>query len=216
MAKLELADAAGALADIDDIARLSEALKDSPTVVMALARNSLQSHLLEPIWHGLALRSWDDEQLHVLDAKLAAFDPLKEWAYALDSERASVNRMFTLLLNGEYDRLAAKHGDLSGAIGEPNLRRARNLPGWTRVNQVRLNRHLEQMRRRVRVEEGLVDRDMPLPLRPELLTGRFEQKYYRAFIVATPAVAVPEERALQMAVRFRLARTAIALRTLPT
>jgi hypothetical protein len=211
MAKLELGDASAALADLDDIARLFTVLRDAPTVVMALARISLQSHLLEVVWHGLACRAWSDDQLRILDAKLAAIDPLKEWAFALDSERASVNRMFALLLDGEYDRLAAKYGDLSAAIGEPNLRHARKLPGWTRLNQVRLNRHLEQMTRRIHVQDGLIDRDALLPLRPELLTGRFEQKYYRAFIVATPAVAVPEERVLQLAARLRLARIAVAL-----
>ena len=72
----ELADGQSvrALADVQLIFRLTEALRSEPVFISHLVRQAMLQIALQPIWEGMANRQWSEPQLAALEAALAGLD----------------------------------------------------------------------------------------------------------------------------------------------
>lgn len=83
---------ADAVADIALGFRLSEALDDDPVLVNDVESKGIIGMMAQPIWDGLAARSWDAGQLQGLQTLLSRQDALASSARAVRTEEASATR----------------------------------------------------------------------------------------------------------------------------
>ena len=73
-AELSNGQRALALADVQLIFRLTEAVRTEPVLISHLVRQALLQIALQPIWEGLANRQWSEPQLAALENTLAGLD----------------------------------------------------------------------------------------------------------------------------------------------
>jgi hypothetical protein len=71
--------------------RLADSLREEPLVICGLVRNALLQLLGNAVWNGLAADAWDDESLRGIERELAKVQPLRDWQFALNSERGAMN-----------------------------------------------------------------------------------------------------------------------------
>jgi hypothetical protein len=140
---------AEAVADIALGFRLSEAMTNDPMLIDHLVSDAIIGMLAQPIWDGLAARSWNADQLQKLQTLLSRQDALASYAAALRTEEASVSR------GVDYLERHADGRDIPRimAVGEPpNLSFTMRLfygfvaiapKGWYDQNKARLV-HFEQ------------------------------------------------------------------------
>jgi hypothetical protein len=79
------------LADVQTVFRLTESVKDEPTLISLLVRIAICQTGLQAAWDGLADRRWSDAQLSVLQDELARADFLTGLQMAFRGERAEFN-----------------------------------------------------------------------------------------------------------------------------
>lgn len=130
--------------------KLRRVLDREPTNIPALTRFSITANFLNCVWEGLAAGVWNDAQLSTLDVELARIDFAKDLRFLLESQRASTNRMFDIMLDRNAPGRAALERTLdeAGGFRGMSLSRLRYLPllnGWVRGNQWRMNRFFDEL-----------------------------------------------------------------------
>jgi hypothetical protein len=76
-----------ALDDLVLMLRLIDSPRGEPTIISQLVRVACLQIGMQPIWEGLAGRSWSEQQLATLQSRLEQFDFVADLKYALESEK---------------------------------------------------------------------------------------------------------------------------------
>ncbi len=87
-AEVAAAHSQQALEDALLLLRLVDAPRDEPTLISQLVRVACLQISMQPIWEGLAARTWSASQLASLQTQLEKFDFIVDLKHALESERA--------------------------------------------------------------------------------------------------------------------------------
>ena len=87
-AELALGQSEAASEDVRLMLRLSDSLKEEPTLISYLVRVACLQAAIQPIWEGLAERAWSDAQLQELQTRLQTYNLVAEIKWPFDAERA--------------------------------------------------------------------------------------------------------------------------------
>jgi hypothetical protein len=78
-----------ALADIKLALRLAESVQSEPSLYPLNTRRTIVNLAIQPVWEGLVLHQWTDQQLAELEDEFAKLNLVQDYSYALRSELAS-------------------------------------------------------------------------------------------------------------------------------
>lgn len=90
-AELELGRPAEAYADLEIYFRFSQSQYRRPGIVQQILYAANVSLLIQPVWNGISMHQWTDEQLQKIQAQLKAVDFLGDFAWSIRAERAKMN-----------------------------------------------------------------------------------------------------------------------------
>jgi hypothetical protein len=190
-----------AVAELTVILRLAETLRGDPVLLAGMVQSTLRMIVLHVIWEGLESRSWNGEQLALLDRELATWMPIEDLIRCYQGDRAlAVTLPDRKPSEEEWDR----SNQLFGAIPRWPFR----IPGmsyWTGANLFRAQtRHcyfplVTRDWRRIEAGRSLL-RKLPDHDLHSLETRR-ELPFYLSLT----------ERSVDVATYTLLARTAVAL-----
>ena len=125
-----------ALADVKLILYLSGSIQNEPLEWATTVRREIVAMSLQPIWEGLALRLWSDDQLAELDQALARYDALTEYQWGLRGERALALREIEYF---RTERMANGFGDMGeGTMWILTLAYRCSPDGWLYGNEQRM------------------------------------------------------------------------------
>lgn len=88
IAELDNQQSQSALADVRLILYLADSIRHEPVRWSLRSRLEIVNYAIQPIWEGLARRQWSDDQLVVMERKLAGFDATRDYSLVLRSELA--------------------------------------------------------------------------------------------------------------------------------
>lgn len=89
IANLEAGRSEQALADVNLMLRLADALRGEPMTISFYARLHIIGQAIQPIWEGLAARSWSESELKMLNQKMQSLNLISEWQNILRADCAS-------------------------------------------------------------------------------------------------------------------------------
>lgn len=101
-AELAAGHSDAALEDVDLMLRVADSVKDEPLLISYLIRLARLQDAVQPVWEGLAEHRWSDAQLQELQARLLAYDFLKDMRLPLEGERAAGILTADLIYRGKY------------------------------------------------------------------------------------------------------------------
>jgi hypothetical protein len=191
--------------------RLAAALEKEPVLLSGLVRIAMLQTLGNAVWSGLAIEAWDDSSARQIADDLAPLALLKEWHFAMNSERAAMNTMFDQLVKGTGKERAKVLAGTLGAGGANGTLWGLIPTSWLRRNQLWLNRYTDQALAQLDPTDerfrAVESRHSPESLRSSFFLGR----YYALAIVAAPAYDRIEQRYLATHTFLRQIQTACAL-----
>jgi hypothetical protein len=188
------------------------ALKNEPTLISGLVRQSLLGILLPGIGAGLRDRAWAETELRQLESDLAAIRVWDDYRLALDSERGSLNSICETLVTSsrsERAKMATSYGITPNST--PVILVELIPTSVIRDNQLRLNQYLEEMGARIDATHRTLDLDGKTPSSPEFISGSIEQYYYFLARLTGPVYGGIEERYIRVQTLLDEARLACAL-----
>ena len=217
-AHLALGDSAAAYEDFRTGLRLATATAEEPTLIAGLVRLATVTAMENAVWGGLAGQQWAEPELRKIEADLAGLDGLKDYLFALGSERGGSNQMTDMLI-GDPRQFAA----LMPAMAEtPSSTWGSSAfpSGWLYQNKVRANHFFDESAARIDPGQRRYFGERPIPSSATHLTSLPARLYYMLFCLSSPVVESLEKRWIQAATvtdqtrlacaleRFRLARGA--------
>ena len=158
-AQLELGRPEPAMNDLDLAFYLTDTIRSEPTLISHLVRCAALSHMMQPVWEGLADRRWTDADLRRLSERFGRFDFLADSRHALRAEQLFGNRIIDYVR--AHPRTLDNIGSPESADASlpPSAGLASLIPrGWFYQEQVNYNRIFEDfVRPGVNVESRRVD-----------------------------------------------------------
>ena len=147
-----------ALQDVQFCLCLADTLKSDGLLISSLVRISIAELAFQPIWEGLARRSWDETQITQLQSALARMNILEDYGRVMRTERASAIYAVDLFRTGKYRTFDQSAADPENE-GAPDYSKIIHLPGGIfRQNQLTLaRRYQEKLIPLVNVKEHRVD-----------------------------------------------------------
>ena len=134
--RLVAGDTPGALQDIKTILSICDGLNQEPAMISHLVAIALSSYALTPLFEGLVMRTWSEEQLAELELVLSKFDWLEVYRVGAVSDLAMMNHTFDRILNGNaFEKRVFINFRVPGPV-----RPAFYIPGWVRRNQMYYNK----------------------------------------------------------------------------
>jgi hypothetical protein len=183
---LALGDSAAAYQAFRDGLRLATAIRDEPSLILGLVRLSIVATMQGSVWDGLAGRQWDAEDLRKIEGDLASLDWLKDYTFAMSSERGGTNLTIDLLCR---DR--TQFETLFPASPSEDRWTLRLYPtGWFYQSQVRANHFMDELLRRVEPDRRRYFGDRPVPSSPKNLGHIWVKVYYMYFATWSPMMEV--------------------------
>lgn len=151
IAELQNSQTNKALADVNLMLRLADAIRTEPFLYSHSIRIIVLEIALQPIYEGLANHEWSDSQLAELDSKLAKLDLLTEFKFSLRGEMIFGNDGFIEFLHRHpghiFDVGPLRSGD-DDTMSTPTLmaRAMGNLipAGWYYQNELNVDRVVEK------------------------------------------------------------------------
>lgn len=147
LAELQNGQTNEALDDIDLMLRLVDANRDEPILISHLVRLAILQGALQPVYEGLANHQWTDGQMTDLDSRLAKFDFVTDYKFAMRGE-------MDLCENGFFDFVRHHRGEIFNYSSETTLGPSCSLParliadsipsGWFYQNELRNDRFVEE------------------------------------------------------------------------
>jgi len=187
-AHLALGDSAAAYADFREGLQADNALREEPTLISGLVRQSILAVLLAAVGDGLKARAWGDAELQQVPADLAAIRIWDDYRLAIASERGFLNQSIERLLAMPAAERAKTVAAFGGGV--PKTSDAflfRLIPRSAfRDNQLRGNRYLEELAARADVARQTYDPDGPTPSAPGNLSGGSGELYYFLISLSGP------------------------------
>lgn len=213
-AHLALGDSPAAYESFREGMRLTTATSAEPTLIAGLVRIASTALMQDAVWGGLARRQWAERELGKIEADLAALDWLRDYAFAMGSERAGTNLMLDIIIS------RPKQFQDVVPPGDTALRNVfRMYPtGWFYQNKVRSNRFMDELTARVDPAARRFFSERPVPSSPGQISGTLERLYFVFFGITAPLLEDVEKRFVRAATvtdqtrlscaleRFRLAR----------
>ena len=154
----------GALQDIKTILSICDGLNQEPALISHLVALTLSSYALTPLFEGLVMRAWSEEQLAELELVLSKFDWLEAYRVVVVSDLAGINHTFDKVLKGNaFEKKVFINSIFPGPVTP-----AFYIPGWVRRNQMNYNKAATDLApllvdfesRRVHAEESI---ENPIP-----------------------------------------------------
>jgi hypothetical protein len=184
-AKLANHDTPGALDDFGTSFGIYKAMRNAPALIEGLVRMAMLRSLESALVEDGALASWSDADLRQITSDLSSIDPVSDWQFAIQSERALMNSIFEDLYGKSDSELGALASTAGLYVGPMTI----NLypRGWFRLSQIKLNEHIDGML----VVARAVSRKEAMPKNPEhplFRQNRLMQMPYILFVLAAPAV----------------------------
>lgn len=208
-AKLANNDPQGALDDFRTALGLYKALQKEPALILGLVRIALIRSLESGLVEDGSLTRWDDAQLQQIASELSSIDPVRDWEFSVQSERALMNSIFDDL----YAKSDSEIGAMAPMLDLHTAQMVINLypRGWFRLSQIKLNEHVDGM---LAIAKA-VSRNEPMPQNPKEYM-RLQQKPlmripYILFVLAAPAVDGVSQKYADLASYHRQVLTACAL-----
>jgi hypothetical protein len=120
-----------------------DSIRGEPLLISGLVRISFISILNGPIWEGIVLHRWTDDQLLTLETQLRRIDCLSDYSRGIRAERAESSELLKMIsadprIAGLFDPPLSKP---AGAI----LPWMKLLPGWADQNLVRENQWIQEI-----------------------------------------------------------------------
>jgi hypothetical protein len=206
-AHLALGDNAAALEDFHHGMILIAATADEPTLIAGLVRISIAAVMDNALWGGLAAHQWSDSDLRKIEADLAAMDWLKDYVYAMGSERAGFNSECEIIIKNPHqlDNLLKEHDD------KMRVFLAFYPTGWFYQSKVRMNRYFDELLARIEPAQRRFHGERPIPSSPKYLVDMSEQIRFALFRITAPVFESVESNFVQIAAVTDEARVACAL-----
>jgi hypothetical protein len=111
IAELQNGQSDKALADVLLSMRLSDFVRDEPTLISQLVRIAMTDIAMQPVYEGLAKHEWSEAQLATLDSELAKQDFLQDFNFGMRCERAFSARIIDYLgRKNRYQRFCELFG----------------------------------------------------------------------------------------------------------
>ena len=212
-AHLALGHSAAAYEDFHDGLRLTTATIEEPSLITGLVRIAGAAVMENAVWGGLADRQWAEPELRKIEADLAALDWLKDYLFAMGSERAGSNMMTDMLIGDP--RQLAELMTIMGTIGTSQPSGAWGFPlypsGWLYQSKVRANHFFDEIFARIDLDQRRYFGERPVPSSAANITQMPARIYYLLFAVMSPALESVEKRWIQSATVTDQARLACAL-----
>ncbi len=206
-AHLELGDSAAAYEDFRAGLRLTTATIEEPTLVAGLVRIANAVMMENAVWSGLARRQWAEPELRRIEADLATLDWLKDYCFAMGSERGGSNLMIDMIIEHPHQ--------LDDAVGidDSGMRNALWFypTGWFYQSKVRANHFSDELVARTDPAQRRFFPDRRVPSSPTKITGQPQRFYYLFFAIWAPVLEDVEKRFIQAATMTDHARLACAL-----
>lgn len=196
-AHLAIGDSAAAYDDFQEQIRLTKAIRDEPSMVSGLVRLSTIVIMDNAIWNGLSAHQWAESDLRKIEADLATMDWLKDYIFAIGSERAANNLMIEMIRKDP--RLVKK-----------NLNQV-DPSGWFDQNKVRMNRFFDELPTRIDLSHRRFHGETTLPSSPSNIKSPFGKIYYIFFIMLSGSLEGAEVPFIRAATLTDQARLACAL-----
>lgn len=112
IAELQNGQSDKALADVLLSMRLSDFVRDEPTLISQLVRIAMTDIAMQPVYEGLAKHEWSDAQLAALDSEFAKQDFLQDFNFGMRCERAFSARIIDYLgRKNRYQRFCNLFGE---------------------------------------------------------------------------------------------------------
>ena len=213
-ANLALGKSAAAYEDFRDGLRFSTATRQEPLVLSGLVRISAVAKMENAVWDGLARHQWAEPELRMIETDLANFDWLKDYVFAMASERVGFNAMTDMVIEHPQQFVDAALGGDSRTSGGLRLYPS----GWLYQSKVRANHLFDELLARIDPGQRRFFGERPVPSSPAQMTSLVTCVYYAHFRILTSAYESVEKRFVQAATltdhtrlacaleRFRLAR----------
>lgn len=215
-AQLALGDGESALRDLRSVFALRRVLEREPTVIPALVRLTITSHVWNILWEGILTNAWTDSQLDIVGKELAKIDIARDYRFMLESQRAATNRMFEIMIDRNAPGRAALERALAGGneVAGTSKSRLRYLPllrGWVRGNQWRMNLYFDELLSVIDKTRGNIRPKSPnnSPLLQYQNMAEFYQ--YLLFKTAGPVYSMMDRRFAYGETFKRMAQIACAL-----
>ena len=206
-AHLALGESAAAYEDFQDGLRLNTAVRAEPTLLSGLVRITTATVLKNAVWGGLASHQWAEPELRKIDADLAGLDWLKDYVFAMASERGGFNAMADMCIERPQDFadgiLGSESRSTNGLLFYPT--------GWLYQSKVRANHLSDELLTRVDPVQRRFFGERPLPSSAAHIKSLSVKIYYLLFSLATPVFEGVERRFVQVATITDQARLACAL-----
>lgn len=205
-AHLALGESAAACEDFRDGLGLASAVRAEPTLVAGLVRITNLGTMLNAVWTGLAHRQWADPELRRMEVDLATLDWLKDYTFAVASERGGFNQLVDMLIQHPKQ--------LGGLVddGDTSGRALRLYPtGWLFRSKLRVNHYFDEMLAKTDAGGRRWFPAKPTPSSPENIAGYFPRMRHLILMIAAPVFGELEKRYIQAATMTDHARLACAL-----
>jgi hypothetical protein len=193
---------------------LITATVEEPSLIAGLVRMSTASMLEGALWDGLAAHQWAEPELRKIDADLATLDWLKDYLFAMGSERASFNATADMLIKDR--RVANEFLGMSSGIGRPSPT-ARSMvyllypAGWLYQSKVRAGHFFDELLGRVEPAQRRWFGERPVPSSPANIPSPMAALPLLLFRITAPAYEAIEAKYLRTAAVTDEARLACAL-----
>lgn len=135
--------------------RLSDVIRQDPSLICLLTGIAMDIKLLQPVWEGCLDHRWTEEQAARLQAVLAARDYKAEAVRAFHGERVVASAFYDDVAAGRVDPTEFVDSDGADPLGLLRL----TPRGWIRQNQVRHLRFVSLMAREL--QDASSDGELP-------------------------------------------------------
>ncbi len=210
-AHLALGQSEAAYEDFRDGLRLTTVTVEDPSLISGLVRIAMASTMENAVWDGLAGRQWADPELRKIEADLAKVDWLKDYVFAMGSERGFSNSTTDVLIENPRQLAEVIHATHGGGPPSGGIGFSLYPTGWFYQNKVRSNHYFDEMlsridpgARRYFGDRGIDSLDGDLKSLPR-------RTYYLLVALLAPALETVEKKYVQAATITELARLACAL-----
>jgi len=120
IAQIRLGNSTAALADLESILLLGNALEPRQTTIGCLVASVMSAHAIPVIREGLAAQTWDETQLSSLSMKLESINPLAELSAALRTERVVFLDATRRLTSFEFFQINKMSDSPSTSLARPD------------------------------------------------------------------------------------------------
>lgn len=195
-AELAVNNPAAAYREVHVLLRLNTVPEEDPMMVAFLVRTSAMATALDALQPGFNSHAWTGRELDVMATDLSLANPLRDYRFAVETERAAMTDLFARMRTWNSPDLQSLF-----AFTQPSvpLELLGLFPkGWLYDNQLRANQYLDGLLRRIDFEAARFQAErswLEIEAKPH---NSLEALHYIFFFVGTPLYSDIETKALRL------------------